>query len=118
MKINKDKRYKKVHTDFDYENDVFVVLQSYIDRTEYQTILRNIRKYDEKLENSQKSTADTVLLVAGVGLAVASAALAGPLVSSSYGLMSNLAMTNTRLATMNLLSFGGGRISKWSIMHD
>ncbi|MBR2556723.1 MAG: hypothetical protein IKE94_17915 [Aeriscardovia sp.] len=116
--VNKDKRYKKVHTDFDYENDVFVVLQSYIDRTEYQTILRNIRKYDEKLENSQKSTADTVLLVAGVGLAVASAALAGPLVSSSYGLMSNLAMTNTRLATMNLLTFGGGRISKGSIKHE
>ena len=117
--INKDKRYKKVHTDFDYENEVFVVLQSYIDRTEYQAILRNIRRYDEKLEDSQKTTADKVLLVASTGLTFASAVyLAGALVGTAYSLMSNVAIANTRLVTMNLLSFSNGNITKGSVLQE
>ena len=116
--INKDKRYKKVHTDFDYEDDVFVVLQSYIDRMEFETILRNIRRYDEKLADSQKTTADKVLLLASASLLFVSAIyLAGSLIAS-YSMLSTVTMANTRLITMNLLSFNNGNITKGSVLQE
>ena len=102
----------------DYEDDVFVVLQSYIDRMEYEAILRNIRRYDEKLADSQKTTADKVLLVASAGLFFVSAVyLAGSLIAS-YSMLSTVTMANTRLVTMNLLSFNNGNITKGSVLQE
>ena len=110
--VEEDKSYKSLHMNCDYENEIFTVLQSYIDKPIYKDITDAIKKYELLLNGTVKKivtgvTTTMVITAASGGLAFAFApTIAVALVGESFAGLSGVALTNASLAAV-----GGGALA-------
>lgn len=110
--IEKDKQYKKVHINSNYENDVFTIMQNYLDRMEYIDLSKSVKKQENILNGTTQKVVSgiaTTLIITAVsgGLAyVAAPTIAVAIAGSSFTQLSGAALTSASLA-----SIGGGALS-------
>ena len=110
--VDKDKQYKKAHLISDYENDVFTIMQNYLDRMEYKDLSKNVRRQENILNGT------TQKLVSGIATTIVITAISGgvayfaaPTIAVAIAGGSFTHLSGAALTSASLASIGGGALS-------